>query len=189
MHVGCAKGRVGGCGGSNAPPEAKSSTSRRIAQRIRREVELLGLAMTPGLAVDDLSSDRPKGAFSCRDGARPRHFAQQAGGGYRVTAEEDVIAPFDGRSISPRRYRDSRGHPNDGRGANDVARSRDPANPDTRGRTGPRPGSPHRPGSRLGASRPAPALVRSDGCFRAKWMQTPPISNLQSPAVGGVGVR
>src|ERR1035437_9382653 len=101
MHVGCAKGRVGGCGGSNAPPEAKSSTSRRIAQRIRREVELLGLARTPGLDVDDLSSDRPKGAFSCRDGARPRHFAQQAGGGYRVTAEEDVIAPFDGRSISP----------------------------------------------------------------------------------------
>jgi hypothetical protein len=99
MHAGCAKGRVGGCGGSNAPTEAKSSTSRRIAQRIRREVELLGLARTPGLDVDDLSSDRPKGAFSCRDGARPRHFAQQAGGGYRVTAEERTASP--GLAIPP----------------------------------------------------------------------------------------
>jgi len=101
MHIGCAKGRVGGCGGSNAPPEAKSSTSRRIAQRIRREVELLGLARTPGLDVDDLSSDRPKGALGSRHRARPRHFAQQTRRRHRVTAEEDVIAPFDGRSIPP----------------------------------------------------------------------------------------
>ena len=188
MHVGCAKGRVGGCGGSNAPPEAKSSTSRRIAQRIRREVELLGLARTPGLAVDDLSSDRPKGALGSRHRARPRHFAQQTRRRHRVTAGRRRCPGRWPGDLSTR-YPDHRGHPTDRRGANDVARSREPASSDTRGHTGPRPGSPHRPGSRLGASRPAPAPVRSDGCFSAKWMQTSPISNLQSPAAGGVGVR
>ena len=51
MHVGCAKGRVGGCGGSNAPPEAKSSTSRRIAQRILRGIKAFGNWNAPTLLL------------------------------------------------------------------------------------------------------------------------------------------
>lgn len=195
MHVGCAKGRVGGCGGSNAPPEAKSSTSRRIAQRIRREVELLGLARTPGLDVDDLSSDRPKGALGSRHRARPRHFAQQTRRRHGVTAEEDVVALVDGRAISPRGTRIIEGtRPTCEKGTSSPGLASPPVRiPEVTECLGP----DHSIRQGLVGEQPHLRLhqVCSDGCFSAKWMQTFPIfggwrsrgslSDLFRPGSGG----